>query len=404
MSMEIFDGSDSVASAPLVTIEGVIAPLSASTAAASQIESWSTVCFSADVSGWTDVECREGIRALESAKRSLVAMTSALVIQLRAGRDTVASLTRATGMSGADARQQRKIADVIDTSPGVGDLLAAGQIGAGHVAALAGATVEVINELLPHATTQTVDEFRRTVQKARVDTEPDLPAKQRASRRLSFFTSDNGCIGFRGVLPPVEGAEFKTLIQQISNDAYRAEHPDRAKTSGGHRVEAFEQRFADAFVKLFRGQVGTGGRPSIVVTVNAETLDTEVVPSQPISKSELVEMIVRADLFAMIREHTNGAVLRFGRNRRLASPLQKLLLSTLQHGCVINGCDQPPNKCETHHLIEYDDGGCTDIEQLVLLCSAHHHWLHDNRLLIHQTTTGKYLVRPKPPNYETKAA
>lgn len=45
-------------------------------------------------------------------------------------------------------------------------------------------------------------------------------------------------------------------------------------------------------------------------------------------------------------------------------------------GCVWPHCTAPPGWCEAHHVKEYDAGGETNVDNGVLLCSAHHHMLH----------------------------
>ncbi len=46
-------------------------------------------------------------------------------------------------------------------------------------------------------------------------------------------------------------------------------------------------------------------------------------------------------------------------------------------GCVFPGCDRPPAHTEAHHIQHWADGGKTDLDNLVLLCSVHHHDVHD---------------------------
>lgn len=59
---------------------------------------WAGVRFdTADVAGWSSAQAEAGLAALEQVRRSLAAVTSALVHQFDAGRDTAAAITRATG-------------------------------------------------------------------------------------------------------------------------------------------------------------------------------------------------------------------------------------------------------------------------------------------------------------------
>ncbi len=46
------------------------------------------------------------------------------------------------------------------------------------------------------------------------------------------------------------------------------------------------------------------------------------------------------------------------------------------HGCAHPGCDRPPSWSEIHHIREWEHGGATKIDNLVMLCRAHHRQLH----------------------------
>ena len=41
------------------------------------------------------------------------------------------------------------------------------------------------------------------------------------------------------------------------------------------------------------------------------------------------------------------------------------------------GCDRPSEWCQAHHLIPFEHGGSTDLANLCLLCSHHHHLVHE---------------------------
>ncbi|MBP8181619.1 MAG: HNH endonuclease, partial [Acidimicrobiia bacterium] len=44
---------------------------------------------------------------------------------------------------------------------------------------------------------------------------------------------------------------------------------------------------------------------------------------------------------------------------------------------VFPGCDRPSNWCQVHHLTPWSAGGASDLKNLALLCSAHHHMVHE---------------------------
>jgi hypothetical protein len=47
-------------------------------------------------------------------------------------------------------------------------------------------------------------------------------------------------------------------------------------------------------------------------------------------------------------------------------------------GCRFPACRQPVDVCDTHHVVPRAKGGPTVLDNLVLLCLAHHHAVHDS--------------------------
>jgi hypothetical protein len=72
----------------------------------------------------------------------------------------------------------------------------------------------------------------------------------------------------------------------------------------------------------------------------------------------------------------NGKPLYLGRTARLFSGPQRRALGVRDGGCVWPNCTAPPGWCEAHHVTEWENGGLTDIDNGLLLCSVHHHLLH----------------------------
>ena len=68
--------------------------------------------------------------------------------------------------------------------------------------------------------------------------------------------------------------------------------------------------------------------------------------------------------------------LALGRAVRLANRAQRRALTARDGGCVFPGCDRPPGWCDAHHVTRFEDGGATDLPNLVLLCRHHHGVVH----------------------------
>jgi hypothetical protein len=90
---------------------------------------------------------------------------------------------------------------------------------------------------------------------------------------------------------------------------------------------------------------------------------------------------------------TESAVLDVGRASRLATPAIRTALEIRDGGCVIPECDRPPGWCEAHHVIHWSEGGKSALSNMALLCSRHHHELHQGRWRIDIDESGRVNVK-----------
>jgi hypothetical protein len=66
-----------------------------------------------------------------------------------------------------------------------------------------------------------------------------------------------------------------------------------------------------------------------------------------------------------------------GRTTRLANRAQRRALRALYPTCAITGCPVRFAACKIHHVTSWEDGGLTDLVNLLPLCATHHHAVHD---------------------------
>jgi hypothetical protein len=71
------------------------------------------------------------------------------------------------------------------------------------------------------------------------------------------------------------------------------------------------------------------------------------------------------------------ADLNYGRTQRLVTTQQRKALEFRDgRTCTFPGCDRT-HGLHAHHITHWIHGGRTDLDNLTLLCTAHHHLLHD---------------------------
>jgi hypothetical protein len=365
----------------------------------------SDVRFSvSDVGNCSIEQANVGLAATETAIRSLQALAVGFVNRMAGGRDTIESITRSTGVSAGTARDLAAVASVVELNHEAGSLLQSGELSVDHLRTLAKLDAAAITDLLPHGLVQSADQFRRTVTQHRINNDAtSLSEEQQSSRSIKFFRKRNGCVGASIVLPPIEGSEFANTINELCDQAWTAAHPQRATTRGGHTAEPRERRLADALIHWMRSKTLKLGKPAIIVTIDAETLEAELNPNQPIPLNDAVKILARADVYAAIRDGTQFENLQFGRNKRVATAIQRLALLVSQPTCVYPGCAVAGTRSDVHHIIEWEHGGSTDMANLCHVCTAHHQHLHLNgERLVHRQ--GRWKVHRKDSRADTAAA
>jgi len=192
------------------------------------------------------------------------------------------------------------------------------------------------------------------------------------------------------------GAKLSALLDPLATprtDTTTTEDPGNGKGSAptaGRRSAAgldprhHGQRMHDALDdlcdRLLRasGLPDHGGTPTtVLVTVDIDDLltrtgygvtsDGTLIPTSTVNR-----LANNADLYFAVTTAT-GCVLNLGRTRRIATPAQTRALTIRDRGCSFPGCTTRPEWCERHHIRDWADGGTTDLDNLTMLCSYHHH-------------------------------
>jgi hypothetical protein len=66
-----------------------------------------------------------------------------------------------------------------------------------------------------------------------------------------------------------------------------------------------------------------------------------------------------------------------GRSKRLATVHQRRALEAIYPTCAIPDCEVIFDHCNVHHIDYWENGGATDLNNMVPLCSRHHHAAHE---------------------------
>ena len=294
-------------------------------------------------------------------------------------------LANETQVSFRSARDQVRLAGTLAAAPIVADKMAEGGLSIDNVRLL-GAVVgqhgfEGDAELLMEIASGSPRDTRRGLEQWLAMTDPVGEAEREEAlwvkRHLTFTSNGEGMYDVKGLLMPVDVAAVTAALEHIAGAAYADE------TGRPHHT-----RIADAFVELckaYNSGTVTGGRerPKVLIAVPFETVVERATARgviigthDTICGEEVRRMCCDAELNRVVTRG-KSTILDYGTTTRLASDAQYYALVARDGGCRWPGCDRPPGWCEVHHFDEViRDDGPTDLINLGLFCSTHHHYLH----------------------------
>ena len=188
----------------------------------------------------------------------------------------------------------------------------------------------------------------------------------------------------RGEFDPETGA----ILQQRLNNAIEALfHDSTPDTCPTDPLDKQHHLRALALLSLTSGKSsGRGGSIDMSVLIDAKTL-LEGVHEHSVIDCGLgielpVETLRRMACYAEITPiivGADGVHLHLGRTTRLASRAQRRALRAMYRGCAIPGCCVAWDYVVIHHLKWFRNLGTTDIDNLLPLCTKHHHLAHEGR-------------------------
>lgn len=192
--------------------------------------------------------------------------------------------------------------------------------------------------------------------------------------------------------PPAEAMLVKTLDGKgYLKASLDAEHTELAATAlrladSGDLDEPSATRQGQALVDIFRfyldhqgEKLGKRHRPHLNVVVDEQDLRNgepgRTLGGVPLPGATIRKIGCDANIHRVITDGL-GSILDYGRSTRTIPPAVYTSLVLRDWGCRFPGCDRPAEWCEGHHVLHWEDGGPTNLANLVLFCSKHHHVVH----------------------------
>ncbi len=329
------------------------------------------------------------------------------------------------GMALSAARERVRVAHALKDLPKISQTFRKGKLSYSKVRAMTRvATRKNEGYLLKIAHYGTAYHVEHLVRKYRSVKRNEALAKardQHTHRELSWHVDDDGYWVIRGRLPPETDALVTQVLEQAMEEQYRelrdvsAEAPDDMIDETRPRPEPIAWRRADALVRLAQGYrsnkasgKASGNSEKFLVHIHTdlETLkadgagaESELEPGGTISAETTRRICCDASTVEWLEadrpscdaeahalpqsEHSVQAQrphhfqpLSVGRKTRTIPPAIRRALQRRDGGCRFPGCTAT-RFVDAHHIHHWADGGETSMNNLILLCSRHHHSVHE---------------------------
>jgi len=213
----------------------------------------------------------------------------------------------------------------------------------------------------------------------------DTLDRQRRATSLRTWVDLEGMWNIKGRFDPLTGVRLDARIRESLEALFATSTPDTCPTDPGAKQDHL-RALALADLILTGGTATKSGRPEYLVVVDADTAEingprTEFSIPVEIPWRVVAELAGDADVHTVVVR--NGVVLHapgnlnLGRATRLANRAQRRALRGLYATCAIPGCGVRYDHCKLHHVVWWRHGGCTDLDNLLPVCSRHHHKIHD---------------------------
>ncbi|WKG03723.1 HNH endonuclease signature motif containing protein [Mycolicibacterium sp. HK-90] len=234
----------------------------------------------------------------------------------------------------------------------------------------------------------TVNQLRTAVKlEPRPEPEPE-PEPQRSFAR----TEGDGYTTWRIRLPRLEAAKFDAAMQ-AHRDALVADWKrDHDGANGAAEHAPPFPNSVDAFMSLVEAGWDTEAarRPHAQHTTVAVHVDLDKDGGTPVASLHLGPVLTDEERRYLLCDATcevwferHGQPIGAGRTTRQISRRLRRALEHRDRCCVVPGCGATRG-LHAHHIMHWEDGGPTELDNLVLIC-PYHHRLHHRRLI---TITG----------------
>ena len=365
-----------------------------------------------DVAGLDDVALDVRLRRIGQARNRLDGFLAEVVAEKTrrsSSFDAMNSLKAELRQSRHQADRTLREAEQLEKLSATRDALVDSRINTEHArilgtAAQSGPLDEA--KMLEAAETQTPEQLRKTVRDHQNELAGDDGAKrferQRKARMASFSLRDDGMWQLFALFDPTAAARIRKSLNKATDDDWRTDNR-REHTADRHR-------WADALERLITRTVSADGTEqpqgtTLLLMASYDLVDNKLgnprlADGTPLPPDEFHRLACDADILCGLFREADSEPFWMGSTSRHPNFALRAALEARDGGCI--GCRKEPEWCVSHHIIEWQHGGPTQPDNLVLLCHDCHQKVHHRNWAVEKhPDTSRYYPRPpwqEPPN------
>ncbi len=243
------------------------------------------------------------------------------------------------------------------------------------------ATAETEEKLIAWAARVSAAAIRRRADRAHRHAVEEA-REDESARFLRWWWFDDGRrLGLEGEFPAAEGAALAQAIRRAA-DKIPAVPQDEATPEQELAEDSLEQRCADALCALAAQGLSDDAdaeRPMLVVHTSLDAFGTgegSGIEGGPVIHPEIARRLACDARLQFVLTDAEGNALGIGRASRDVPAWLMRELRYRDHGCTFPGCHTRAF-LQAHHILHWEHGGPTDLDNLTLVCHFHHKLVHE---------------------------
>ncbi|OBF41684.1 hypothetical protein A5724_04865, partial [Mycobacterium sp. ACS1612] len=287
-------------------------------------------------------------------------------------RSVAALMAWRLGLSSTTAHTITTIADRLEEFPRCTQAMREGRLSLDQVGVIASRAGEESDEHYAElAAVATVSQLRTAV---KLEPRPDPDPKPQPQASFSK-TSDEQCTKYRITLPIDQAATFDAALAS-HRDALFAEYTagQPLPTAPAAFMRLVESGWDAEAVRRPQGQ-----RTTVVVHVDLEARIANLHLGPLLSDAD--RQYLTCDATCEVWFQRCGRVIGAGRTTRTINRRLRRALEHRHPTCAVPGCEATRG-LHAHHIIHWEDGGLTELDNLVLVCPYHHRMHHKGEITI----------------------